>query len=163
VLQTAEIAVDLGSGGGVPGLILALGHDTSWVLLEASQKRCMFLEEAIADLGLQARVSVRRARAEECARSGLRGAVDAVVARGFGPPAVTAECGAPLLRVGGTLWVADPPRPDRQMRWPEAGLATLGLARRDRCVEGWTGLDQRLPCPQRYPRRAGIPAKRPLF
>ena len=105
-------------------------------------------------------------RAEELARrADLRGRFDLVVARGFGPPAVTAECGAGFLVVGGRLVVSEPPggRPDR---WPAEGLAPLGLEpgrRSRRAGASYQVLRQATACPDRYPRRVGIPAKRPLF
>jgi 16S rRNA (guanine527-N7)-methyltransferase len=113
-------ALDLGSGGGVPGLVLAAGPwaATSWVLLDASERRCAFLTAAVAELGLGDHVGVRRERAEVAGRdSGLRASFDLVVSRGFAAPAVTAECAAPFLVVGGRLVVSEPPTPDPG-RWP---------------------------------------------
>ena len=73
-------------------------------LLEARQRACRFLREAVESLGL-AGVVVVEARAEEAARrADLREAFDAVVARSFGPPAVTAECAVGFLRPGGPTW-----------------------------------------------------------
>jgi len=162
--------LDLGSGGGVPGLVLAeRWPDAEAVLLDAAERRCRFLEEAVSDLGWAERVRVVRARAEEAGRrEDLRGSFDLVVARGFGPPPVTAECGAPFLRVGGTLVVSEPPTEDgvgRTARWPAQGVMVLGL----RPAGTWQRpfhyqvLEQVELCPDRFPRRVGTPAKRPLF
>ncbi|MGH9230241.1 MAG: 16S rRNA (guanine(527)-N(7))-methyltransferase RsmG [Acidimicrobiales bacterium] len=161
--------LDLGSGGGVPGLVLARRWPASRaVLLEARERRCAFLREAAQDLHLAERVAVVWARAEEAGhRDDLRGRFDVVVARGFGRPSVTAECGAPFLRLGGTLVVSEPPEDGAvaPSRWAPAGLACLGL----RVGRSWTeryryqALDQVDPCPPQYPRRPGMPAKRPLF
>jgi 16S rRNA (guanine527-N7)-methyltransferase len=156
---------DLGSGGGVPGLPLAVARpDLGLVLIEASARRGAFLEEAIRALGLASRVTVIVGRAELVGRGPLRAGLDGVVARAFGPPAVTAECAAPLLRLGGRLVVSEPPADDPN-RWPSDGPAPLGL-----CVgEIIAGpprlqlLHQVAPCPLVYPRRDGVPAKRPLF
>ena len=155
-------ACDLGSGGGLPGLVLALGWPaSSWVLLDANRRRSAFLARAVASLGLEQRVEVHCARAEEAGREpGVRAAFDLVVARSFGPPPATAECAAPLLRVGGRLVVSEPPEPAE--RWPAAGLALLGL-RRLPGPPAYAVLEQAEPCPDRFPRRTGIPAKRPLF
>ena len=61
--------LDLGAGGGVPGLVLALAWPgTSWTLLDASERRAGFLENAVLRLGLADRVSVLRARAEDAPR-----------------------------------------------------------------------------------------------
>jgi 16S rRNA (guanine527-N7)-methyltransferase len=156
--------VDLGSGGGVPGLPIALARpDLRLVLVDAAARRGAFLADAIAGLDLAERVRVVVGRAEVLGRGDLRGTADAVVARGFGPPAATAECGAPLLRVGGLLVVSEPP--EDAPRWPDAGISQLGLARRG----APTGsprvqvLEQVSACPQNFPRRDGVPAKRPLF
>ena len=166
--------LDLGSGGGVPGLVLARRWPESRaVLLDARERRCGFLREAVRDLDLGDRVVVVWARAEEAGhRDYLRGVFDVVVARGFGPPAVTAECGAPFLRVGGTLAVSEPPEdcdagaaPNTSDRWAAAGLARLGLAVGRSWTDGYRyqALEQVEPCPTRYARNPGVPAKRPLF
>jgi 16S rRNA (guanine527-N7)-methyltransferase len=160
-------ALDLGSGAGLPGLVLALGpwRSTHWVLLDASERRCALLVEAVGALDLTERVDVRRDRAEDAGRDEtLRGHFDVVVARGFAAPPVTAECAAPLLAVGGHLIVSDPPDP-RPDRWPADGLAEVGLEP-DGEVPGpvqLRRLRQARACPDRYPRRPGIPAKRSLW
>lgn len=154
-------ALDLGSGGGVPGLVLALERpDLAWTFLDSMVRRTRFLERAVAALGLE--VEVRTARAE--AVPDLRGRFGAVVARSFGPPPVTAECAAPLLAVGGRLIVSEPPG-DGGDRWPPVELDALGLGAP--CVlpgpPRLVVLAQERPCPPSYPRRVGIPAKRPLW
>jgi len=159
--------LDLGSGGGVPGLVLlAALPRLHVVLLDASQRRTQFLREAVISLGFAERAEVVTARAEAAGRQpDLRHGFDVVVARSFGPPATTAECAAPLLRLGGHLVVSEPP--DGGDRWPAAGLAPLGLEPVP--LSGFAGLHHyailravRL-CDDRYPRRDGVPAKRPLF
>ena len=158
-------AIDLGSGAGVPGLPLALlWQGTEWVLLDGSTRRCAFLEEAVSELGLEGKVEVVCSRAEEAGRTHLRGGFDLAVARSFAAPAVTAECGSPFLEVGGLLVVAEPPGGNPQ-RWDPAGVAELGmeLAATSASPTAHQVLRQVIPCPTRYPRRVGIPAKRPLF
>ncbi len=145
-------------------------------------RRGEFLESAVAELGLAARVRVVRARAESAGRdAALRARFDVVVARGFGAPAVTAECAAPFLEVGGRLLVSDPPvegeggsgpsgagssaTAQAPERWPASGLDLVGLV----VEQTWAvpyhyrSLLLTRPCPDRYPRRDGVPAKRPLF
>lgn len=160
-------AVDLGSGGGVPGLPLALRFGACrWALVESGVRRAAFLREAVVRLELGARVEVVEARAEEVGRSpAWRGSVDLVVARGFGPPAAVAECAAPLLRVGGRAVISEPPGGEPG-RWAGDGLAALGLAAIRSTTAGGAAyqvLSQVAPCPERFPRRVGVPAKRPLF
>lgn len=177
--------LDLGSGGGVPGLVLASAWpDAEVVLLDASDRRTAFLAESVHALGWADRVRVVRDRAEVVGRDpDLRGRFDAVVARGFGPPAVTAECGAPFLAVGGHLVVSEPPASGRGQRraakaalpepvdqdggqrWDAAVLGQLGLEL-DRAWDRpyhYRSLVLRRPCPDRYPRRDGVPGRRPLF
>lgn len=99
-----SMVVDLGSGGGIPGLILALAWPESRVmLLDASERRTSFLSDALDQLGLAGpRVKVVRERAESAGRQARwRSTADLVVARAFGPPAAVAECAAPLLMTGG--------------------------------------------------------------
>ena len=184
--------LDLGSGGGLPGLVVAgAWPEATMVLLEANERRAQFLERAVVACDLQHRVSVLHQRAEICGRDPLyRAAFDGVVARSFGTPAVVAECAAPLLRLGGWLIVSEPPREegtlgaesatdltDRQIpalelpvseeagRWPADKLVALGLKPIEsvRTEFGYQILRQILLCPDRFPRRNGIPSKRPLF
>lgn len=162
--STAATAVDLGSGGGVPGLVLAAAMPrTRWLLVDAMVKRTAFLAAAVEELGWSDRVEVATARAEVLARA-HRGAADVVVARGFGSPAATAECAAPFLRLGGSVVVSEPPASTGD-RWPPDGLDLLGLAL-DLVTSGPPAFVRLVavgPCPARYPRRVGLPAKRPLF
>jgi 16S rRNA (guanine527-N7)-methyltransferase len=116
-----------------------------------------------------------------------RGTFDGVVVRSFGPPAVVAECAAPFLRVGGWLIVSEPPTDDdaavldtdsadqqvelrrataeESGRWPADKLAPLGLEPLEsvRTEFGYQILRQVLLCPDRFPRRNGVPSKKPLF
>jgi 16S rRNA (guanine527-N7)-methyltransferase len=158
--------VDLGSGGGVPGLVLAgLWPSTRGVLLDSNERRTDFLAWAVGELGLGDRVHVVRNRAEAYGRDWtVRGKFDAAVARGFAPPPVTAECAAPLLAVGGLLVVSDPPD-EAPRRWPQAAATQLGLSVGPvvQADARYQVLTQVQKCPDRYPRRVGIPAKRPLW
>lgn len=132
-------------------------------LLDAGKRRCQVLQDGISDAGWEPRVSVICGRAEELARvPDLRGTFDAVVARSFGPPGVTAECASGFLSIGGLLVVSDPPE---SARWPEAGLELLGLRTEMRVSDPFhfSVFRQVEACPKAYPRRNGVPAKRPLF
>jgi len=172
-----EIAdfLDLGSGGGVPGLVVgAACPDASGVLLDAGARRCEFLESAILSLGLDARLSVVCGRAEDLARErGLRARFPLVLARGFGAPPVVAECGVGFLASGGRLIVTEPPSDDAkdaraqlERRWPAAALQMLGFGAarylRDADV-GAVELALEHPVEERWPRRTGVPTKRPLW
>jgi len=91
--------IDLGSGAGLPGLVLAIARpDLQVTLLDSMLRRTAFLHEAVAALGLADRVRVVRARAEE-----HRGRYDVVTARAAGPLPTVARWGAPLCQAGGLL------------------------------------------------------------
>lgn len=160
-------AADLGSGAGLPGLVLALcWRDLELVLIDATARRVEHLAEAIDELGLGARVAVIHERAEIAGRTpGVREGFDAVVARSFAAPAITAECAAPLLALGGELVTSEPP--DDAARWDGLTLgAGLGLVVDD--AVAWHGMHYHRcrkvgPTDERFPRRVGVPAKRPLF
>jgi 16S rRNA (guanine527-N7)-methyltransferase len=172
--------LDLGSGGGLPGLVVAgAWPEATMVLLEANERRAQFLERAVVKCDLQQRVSVVHQRAEISGRDPLlRGTFDGVVVRSFGTPAIVAECAAPLLRVGGWLLVSEPPgegegdpsdpnapSEEEPGRWPADLLVPLGLRPTEsvRTEFGYQILRQVELCPDRFPRRNGVPAKRPLF
>ncbi|MCQ3814072.1 MAG: class I SAM-dependent methyltransferase [Acidimicrobiia bacterium] len=97
--------VDLGTGVGVPGVLLALQYpDTNWRLLDANAKRCEIADRAVRAVSLTDRVTVVHGRAEDYAHEATwRSSHDLVVARSFGPPAELAECALPLLVLGGSL------------------------------------------------------------
>jgi len=159
--------VDLGSGAGLPGLVLAeVWPDAIAYLVDSNAKRCSFLRDAVAVMGLGARIFVVQERAEVVGRlPEHRHMHRLVVARSFGPPTVTAECAAPLLAVGGRLVVSEPPAEERADRWSQSGLQQLGM-RQDRAYAApfhYQVILQEELCPDRYPRRVGVPAKRPLF
>jgi 16S rRNA (guanine527-N7)-methyltransferase len=185
--------LDLGSGGGLPGLVVAgAWPEASVVLLEANERRSQFLERAVVACGLQGRVSVAHQRAEIAGRDpSYRAAFDGVVVRSFGPPAVVAECASPLLRPGGWLVVSEPPGEDSAAglgadsgtdgadnevklqraiteeigRWPADKLEPLGLepVKSVRTEFGYQILRQVRLCPDQFPRRNGVPSKKPLF
>ena len=167
--------LDLGSGGGLPGLVLAeRWPDAHGVFLDASQRRCKWLAEAIdqaiwGSAPWTGRIEVRCGRAEELARDpGLREAFPLVTARSFGPPAVTAECAVGFLAPGGSLVVSEPPtdRGDTGARWPDESLRELGLgpAQERRASDvGVVVLTRDRALSDRWPRRIGIPGKRPLW
>jgi 16S rRNA (guanine527-N7)-methyltransferase len=147
-------------------VLALLWPGSAWTLLDANRRRAHFLERAAARLGCRDRLRVLCERAEIVGRTATeRGAYSLIVARGFGPPGVTTECAAPLLRVGGRLVVSEPPGA-ADARWPQAALEELGLES-EGAVRAEAGsyrvLLQTFLCPDRYPRRVGVPGKRPRF
>jgi 16S rRNA (guanine527-N7)-methyltransferase len=160
--------LDLGSGGGLPGLVLFLAWpEATGTLLDAQRRRCVFLERVLVELGVSERGEVACGRAEDLARRReLRHGYDLVVARGFGPPATTAECAIGFLGAGGRLVVSEPRGEATGGRWPRDGLTKLGL--RGPEIRGSDDarfailrLEERAA--DRWPRRTGVPGKRPLW
>jgi 16S rRNA (guanine527-N7)-methyltransferase len=169
LLRPPDSVVDLGTGGGIPGLVLLDCWPSSRiVLLDSSERRTEFLRERTTVWDRPGLVEVVRGRAEEIGREDRwREQFELVTARSFGAPAVTAECAAPLLAVNGVLVVSEPPGGDGEIRWPDAGIGVVGLSTSstvrfdDRF--GYRVLLKSEPTDERYPRRVGIPSKRPLF
>jgi 16S rRNA (guanine527-N7)-methyltransferase len=183
VLQAAGVGpapfLDLGSGGGIPGLVLAaLWPGNSVTLLDSSQRRTAFLRRTVVALGWGSRVEVREGRAELLGRDpGLRATFPLVVSRSFAAPSVTAEIGGAFLMAGGCLAVSEPqprevgagggPAPHGPSeRWPDTGLADLGLAPAETAAGAGARvalIRRRRVVADRWPRGVGIPAKRPLW
>lgn len=155
-------ALDLGSGGGIPGLVLAAWCPaSSWTLLDASQRRTAFLSRVVLGLGWTDRVAVLRREAEAAGHEpDLREQFDVVVARSFGPPSATAECAAGLLRVEGRLLVAEPIQADGE-RWPAAGLAQLGLVLLSRPGDAIAIAAKARALPAQLPRRWAVIQRTP--
>ena len=145
--------LDLGSGAGVPGLVLAAAHPAASVtLLDSSQRRTDWLRRAVSRLGWSARVGVVQCRAEELGHEPQwRSSQHAVVARSFAPPLVTAECAAPFLKIDGRLVVSEPPAPVPG-RWPTDPLDELGLVAVEWPDPTVAVMTQVRPCPEAVPR-----------
>ena len=159
------VALDLGTGAGIPGLALAgFRPDLRWTLVDAARRRLRPVRAAVDQLGWADRVAVVHARAEELASDDRWVAhFDVIVARLFGPPAVTAECAAPLLRRGGRLLVTEPPG-GAPGRWDDPGLAALGLERRIGHDDPPVVELVSVAAPEdRFPRRPGQAVRRPLW
>jgi 16S rRNA (guanine527-N7)-methyltransferase len=161
--------IDLGTGGGVPGLVLvSCWPDTRVVLMDASERRTAFLQETLDEWPGVSGAEVIRGRAEELGRlGGMRESFEAVTSRSFGMPALSAECGSSFLVPQGVMVVSEPPGVQPADRWPDEGLALVGLqsAGTFRVSDrfGYQVLRKVKTTDDRFPRRVGIPAKRPLF
>ena len=123
---TSGTVVDLGSGGGVPGLVIARARpDLRLVLVERRTTRADHLRRLVSRLGAADRIEVVADDAAALPRL-IALPVDAVVARGFGPPTQILRLAAPLLAGGGLLVVSEPPDPPAD-RWPKAAVDAVGL------------------------------------
>lgn len=96
--------IDIGSGAGLPGLVIAIAvKDLEVVLLDSVGKKTKFLEEAAGTLGLSNRVSVVTDRAEELARTSDRATYDLATSRAVGHLGMVIELAMPFLKVGGRI------------------------------------------------------------
>ena len=166
-VREAGRIVDLGSGAGLPGLVLAIARpDAEVVLVESVGKKCAWLERTIEGLGIEnARVAC--ARAEELHEEPF----DVVTARALASLSVLCEYAAPLLREGGSLVAWKGAVDAREDADGLHAAQVLGLERVEvRAVEPYPGSQRRTlhvfrkvsPTPEGYPRRPGMAAKRPL-
>jgi 16S rRNA (guanine527-N7)-methyltransferase len=149
--------VDVGSGGGSPGIPLASARpELAFVLLEANRRKCAFLKEIAA--GFE-NVSVICERAEEHAHGAGRDAYGTAVARALAAPPVAAEWCLPLVQPGGLAVL---------LVGPSADLDSVSQAAAELAAEveespaGFVLLRKRGPTPERFPRRPGVAKKRPL-
>lgn len=123
---SVSVLADLGSGGGLPGLVIAVRRPTVAVtLVERRHSRADLLSRAVRALDLAGRVTVV---ADDVRRLADRaaGTFDAVTARSFAAPPITAHWAGVLLRAGGLLVVSEPPDDDAE-RWPAGVLLSSGL------------------------------------
>lgn len=166
----AARALDLGSGGGVPGIVLALARpDMSWTLVDSVRKKTDALRSFVDRLGLP-NVVVIAERAEILGRDpSHRGRYDLVTARACASLPVLAEYALPLLGRGGWALAWKGPIADEELRAGRDAAAELGGRLEVRpCGIGALGghrfavFARLASTPDRYPRRPGEPARRPL-
>ena len=164
--------VDVGSGAGFPGIPLSIMlPEAHVVMVDALDKRVKFLRSVIDALGLNAEAV--HARAEDAARRPeLRERFDMAVARAVAPLNVLCEYLLPFVRVGGWMLALKGPSLDDELA--EAGRAIGVLGGRAVRVESaeipgrdWSHrlayLEKIAPTPEKYPRKAGVPEKKPLI
>jgi 16S rRNA (guanine527-N7)-methyltransferase len=145
--------VDVGSGGGTPGIPLAAslpGREVT--LLEAERRKCDFLERWTAELP-NLRVVWGRAEEQPLEKYGV------AVAKALADPPVAAEWCLPLVREGGAvvLWVGPTAEPERL-----AAVASRIAGRMEASPAGFAVIRKTGPTPPGFPRRTGMARKRPL-
>jgi 16S rRNA (guanine527-N7)-methyltransferase len=143
--------VDVGSGGGAPGIPLACAlPEREVVLLEANGRKCDFLREHAPK---NARVVHGRAEEQELEQAGC------TVAKALASPPVAAEWCLPLVRQGGAaiLWVGPSVEPERV-----GEVAKKLAAQLEKSPPGFLVLRKLGPTPAGFPRRPGVARKRPL-
>lgn len=165
------LCADVGSGAGFPGLPLKiLRPELRMALVESSRKKAAFLSHVVQALGLQD-VEVLPRRAEEVGQDiHHRERYDVTLARAVADLAVLAEYCLPLCRVGGRFIAQKGIEIAAEVANAETAVSTLGgriKEVKEIHIEGLTPrtlvvIEKVAPCPAQYPRRPGIPEKRPL-
>jgi 16S rRNA (guanine527-N7)-methyltransferase len=168
-LGAARSLVDVGSGAGLPGLPIKIARpDLRVTLIEADQAKAAFLVHACAALELE-QVEVIARRAEDAGQDpALRESFDVAVARALAPLPVLVELCLPLVRVGGRLLAQKTEGEDAGNASTAIGLlggelsGVVGAPSSARATGTIVVIDKVSPTPARYPRRPGIPARKPL-
>jgi 16S rRNA (guanine527-N7)-methyltransferase len=166
--------IDVGSGGGLPGMPIAIARpDLAVTLLEATGKKAAFLERVAAELRLT-NVRVVAQRAEEAARTEERERYDLAIARAVAALAALAELTLPLVRVGGAVAAVKGSRAEQELAEAGGAIARCGGGAVRSLPLAGALPELRLPelrllliakvapTPPELPRRAGMPVKRPL-
>jgi 16S rRNA (guanine527-N7)-methyltransferase len=166
-----ERVIDVGSGAGMPGLVMAIRDiNNHYTLLEADLKKSRFLMQAMELLTLQ-HLQVIRERAEVIGQDiKYREKFDAVCSRAVASMRVVLEYCLPLARIGGIVWLWKGPRYLKEIEEAEKALKLLG-GEVEKVILYQLGEDRQRAIvqvrkkeasPEQYPRRAGMPLKRPL-
>ena len=171
VIRTSRRLADLGSGAGLPALVLALALPGMQVTaVESQKKKCTFIEHAASVMEL-ANVQVRWHRAEEYGQGPARGVHDAVVSRALAALAIVAEYSLPLLECGGAMVAMKGEISNQERIQAQKALDILGggILESEK-LEPFAGAENRWiylarkekPTPTAFPRRPGTPTRRPL-
>lgn len=162
--------LDLGTGGGLPGLVLAIClPEVSWVLLDSVAKKVAAVESFAAELALE-NVTAVAGRAEDLAHlPGWRGAFDGVVARAVAPLPVLLELSRGFLPDGGRLAAVKGPTWEDELGASEEAMRVLGwhhsgtLGIKEAVRPTWLVTMQAVgSIPRRFPRRPGVPKASPI-
>lgn len=171
-LRAEARVADVGSGGGLPGIPVAIARpDLALTLIEATGKKARFLEECAAALGL-ANVRAVHARAETLGHDkSHRSAYEAVVCRAVGPMREMLEYTLPLVRLGGLLLAMKGPTVEAELETAADAMAVLGGGELQ-VVEAYPEgspmrtvivvLRKERPTPKGYPRSPGVARQSPL-
>jgi 16S rRNA (guanine527-N7)-methyltransferase len=172
VRDDALSVVDVGTGGGLPGLALAIARPAWFItLVDSVAKKIRFVNEAIGRLELPNALGVT-ARAEDLGRSPMRDSFDLCVSRAVSATPVLVEYCAPLVRPGGRIALYKNGDASREVESGSRALEELGCGLSNVYdvppdIVGAEGrfiivIDKLRATPDRYPRRIGVARSRPL-
>jgi 16S rRNA (guanine527-N7)-methyltransferase len=164
--------IDIGAGAGFPSLPLKIVRpQMRLTLLEATGKKVLFLEHIVGELGLQ-EVEIIKGRAEALARQPAhREGYEVALARAVAQLPVLLEYALPLLAIGGIFVAQKGAEIENEAEAARSAMKILGGRMKEMKAVRLPGLEaprhlavaeKVAPTPQKYPRRTGIPAKRPL-
>lgn len=166
-----EIIVDIGAGGGFPGIPIKIMIENSFLVsVESVTKKARFVENLIRILRLEEAI-VKNERAEEFAHKEFREKVDKVVSRAVAAINVMSEISLPLLKKGGKLFLYKGINVEKELKNAEKTIDTCGgvvekvvvyRVREEDPERKIVVIRKIAPSPEKYPRRTGIPFKRPL-
>lgn len=164
--------LDIGSGAGFPGMVLKLFlPGDSFYLLDSSAKKVNFLNQLIYRLNLKG-IDATHGRAEDLAQLGeWRGSFDYLCSRAVASLNVLLEYAVPFLKTGGIAYLYKGPEYEEEIKEAAEALEILGAEIKEVIELDVPGLEadrylivveKKSETPAKYPRRAGIPKKRPL-
>jgi 16S rRNA (guanine527-N7)-methyltransferase len=165
--RTASL-IDVGSGGGVPGMILAIAFpDMQVCMLDATRKKVSFLRETAAALGLK-NVTAIHGRAEELARDPAhRERYSIGTARAVARLATLVELVLPFVKTGGMAMFPKGSGAKDELEEARPAIGFVG-GKHPRLVASFLDdtryvlIDKVQPTPERFPRRTGVPGKQPI-
>ena len=169
----SRLAIDVGTGGGFPGLAVAIAMPGArMTLLDSVGRKTAAVQAMVDDLGLSDRVSVRTDRIESAGHDRtLRGGFDLAMARAVAAAPVVAEYLVPLLKPDGNALLYRGQWGDADQRQLKRALAPLNaqLSSNQNCqlpaergVRHLIRLQPVSPCPRQFPRAVGVPSRQPL-
>lgn len=171
-LEDGAAVIDVGSGGGLPGVVIAIARpDLAVTLLESTAKKAKFLETCVDVVGVS-NMSIINARAETAGQDvNFREQFDVATCRALGPMNELLEYTLPFVKLGGRLLAMKGPSVENELRDAGDALATLGggeLEVFDAYPEGFdfntviVSVNKERPTPDDYPRLPGVPRQSPL-
>lgn len=172
MLEPGALVIDVGTGGGVPGMPLAIARpDLSFTLLDATGKKVAFLQSCVQALGLS-NVRAIQGRAEVLGHEpDHRQRYDVATVRAVGKVAEIAEYCLPLVKLGGRMLAMKGAAAEAELADAGDALAVLGagdLALIDAYPDGFDSelvvisIIKERQTPKAYPRDPGVPKKTPL-